>query len=167
MNRYIELCNLFPRSGNLFPRIRQSALSDCDSFSRIWKCILSDNNSFPRIRQSVLLLNSRERIAIRGNELCKSRERIAIQEIGLSNSREHITNQWELINNPWERIAQFDITIYLWLFLKTSMSLQGFWIGFMENLNVIFTLTTPTLQHFNACFYYLRRLDEVELFILS
>ena len=56
---------------------------------------------------------------IRGNELSNSRERIAIRENELSNSRERIIN-------PWERIAQFDITIYLWLFLKIPMSLQGF-----------------------------------------
>ena len=57
------------------------------------------------------LSNSRERIAIRENEneLSNSRERIAIRENELSNSRERITN-------PWERIAQFDITVYLCFF---------------------------------------------------
>ena len=73
------------------------------------------------------LSNSRERIVIRENELSNSRERIAIRENELSNSRGRIiTNQGERITNPWEQIAQFAITIYLWLFLKIPMSLQGF-----------------------------------------
>ena len=42
--------------------------------------------------------------------MSNSKERITIRENGLSNSREGITN-------PWERIAQFDITIYLRFFL--------------------------------------------------
>ena len=62
--------------------------------------------------------NSKERIAIRENEVSNSRERIAIRENELSNSTERITNLWERITIPWERIAQFDITIYLWLFKK-------------------------------------------------
>ena len=72
------------------------------------------------------MLKSRERIAIRDNGLLKSRERITIRGNEFSNSRERITYPWERITNPWERIAQFDITIYLWLFLKILMSPQGF-----------------------------------------
>ena len=63
--------------------------------------------------------NSRERIAIRESGLSNSRERIAIRENELSNSRERITN-------PWERIAQFDITIYLWLFWKSPCPFRAF-----------------------------------------
>ena len=79
------------------------------------------DNPFSRIE----MCNLRERLATRENGLSNSRERIAIRENELSNSRERITNSWERINNPWERIAQFDITIYLGLFLKISMSFQG------------------------------------------
>ena len=73
------------------------------------------------------MLKSRERIAIRYNGLSNSRERIAIRYNGLSNSRERIairenelSNSRERITNPWERIAQFDITIYLCFKKKTN-----------------------------------------------
>ena len=55
VNRFIELCNPFPRSekpfsrtGNSFPQIRQSVLSDWNSFIRFRQFVLSDCNSFPR-----------------------------------------------------------------------------------------------------------------------
>ena len=80
------------------------------------------------------LSNSRERISIRENGLPHSREQGAIRENELSNSRERITNPWERITNPWERIAQFDITIYVWLFLKIPMSLQGFRINLYAHI---------------------------------
>ena len=87
----------------------------------------TSSNSRKRIEiRENKLSNSRERIAIRENGLSNSRERIAIRENELSNSRERITNPWERITYPWERIAQFDITIYVWLFLKIPMFLQGF-----------------------------------------
>ena len=87
------------------------------------------------------LSNSRERIAIRANglsnwgeriviweiELSNSMERIAIRENVLSNSRERITTQWERITYAGQRIAQFDMTIYLRLFFfKIPIPLQGF-----------------------------------------
>ena len=96
--------------------------------------------------------NSRERIAIRENGLSNSRERIAIRENELFNSRERITNPWERITNAWERIAQFDITIYLWLFLKIPMSLQGFrinqnyWIS-SETVMKTFPWSLPSHKH--------------------
>ena len=94
---------------NSFPRIS-------NAFPRIGQVVLSDCNSFPRITDC----------PIRKNELSNSRERIAIRENELSNSRERITN-------PWERIAQFDITIYLRLFMKIPMSLQGFRRHYTKN----------------------------------
>ena len=69
-------------------------------------------NTFPRFRQSGWMLKSRERIAVRENEL--------------SNSKERINNLWERILNPRERIAQFDIAIYLCYFLKFK-SICPFW----------------------------------------
>ena len=118
-----DYSNSFPRISNSFPR--QSVLSNCNLFPRIGQVVLSDCNSFPRIRQSVVsspfnsiwengLSNSRERIAIRENEFSNSRERIAIRENGLSDSRERITN-------PWEGIAQFDITIFLCFFFNSHV----------------------------------------------
>ena len=63
------------------------------------------------------MCNSRERIAIRENGLSNSRERIAIRENELSNLRERITN-------PWERIAQFDITSLLRAFVSKNTLYQ-------------------------------------------
>ena len=111
--RYIELCNPFSRISNSFPRISNSFPRISNSFPRIGQLVLLDCNSFPRIKQSVLSnCNSFPRIAIRSLELhiSNSRERIAIRE--LSNSR--------------ERIAQFDITIYLWLFWKSPCPFRTF-----------------------------------------
>ena len=69
--RFLELAFRSLES-NLFPRIRQSVLLNCDSLPRIEQLVLSDSNSFPRIRQCFLSncnsfprighLNSRERI---------------------------------------------------------------------------------------------------------
>ena len=89
-------------------RIVQSVPSD-------WESVLRDCNSFSRYKQFVL---SDRNCLIRGNELQS--------EKGLSNSRERITNPWERNTHPCELIAQFDLTIYLWLFWKISMSLQSF-----------------------------------------
>ena len=122
-NLFSWISNSFPRISNSFPRIGQLILSDCNLFPRIWQSVLSDCNLFPRIRQSILSsckCSLELHIAIREYGLSNSREGMAIWENELSNSRERIIN-------PWERIAQFDITIYLRLFfLKIPMSLQGF-----------------------------------------
>ena len=72
--------------------------------------------------------NSFSRIAIRSLELDNPFSRIAIRSLELNNPirGNELSISRERITNPWERIAQFDITIYLWLFLKIPMSLQGF-----------------------------------------
>ena len=72
----------------------------------------SERTSCP-IRENELQFK-RTDCLIRGNEL-QSEKRV-VRENELSNSRERITNPWERITYPWERIAQFDITIYLWIF---------------------------------------------------
>ena len=98
-------------------------------FSQIAICSLELDNSREWITiPEKGLSNLREWIAIWENRLSYSRERIAIRENKLSNSRERITtgNPWERFTYPWEQIAQFDIMIYLWLFLKIPMALQGF-----------------------------------------
>ena len=142
VNRYIELCIPISRISNSFLRIS-------NSFPRIGQLVLSDCNTFPRIRQSVpsnwviqfegTNCNSRERVVqfegrnylslgtnyssvgtdclIRGNELTR-----LIRENGLSNLRERFAIRENELSNSRERI---NITIYLWLFLKIPLSLQG------------------------------------------
>ena len=100
----IAICSLELDNSREWITIPEKGLSNLRKWVAIWENRLS---------------YSRERIAIRENGLSNSRERIAIRENELSNSRERITN-------PWERIAQFDITIYLWFFGNISMSLQSF-----------------------------------------
>ena len=114
VNRYIELCK---RS----PGFRIHSLELHISFPRFKQFVLSDCISFTRIRQSVLsVLSDCNSCQNRGNEL-------PVRENGLSNSREGITNPWNELRITEEKIAQFDIKIYLWLFFKKiSMSLQGF-----------------------------------------
>lgn len=98
-NRYIELCKPFSRIINSFLWIRKSVLPDCNLFPRIQQSVTSDCNSFPRLQQSVV-------------SDCNSFSRFY---------HPIITNLWERISNPWERIAQFDISIFLLLFLKISL----------------------------------------------
>ena len=76
------------------------------------------------------MLKSRGQIAIRENRLSKSREQIAIQENGFPYSRERINNQWVRITYPWERIAQFDITVNLWLFWKYPCPFRAFVLSY-------------------------------------
>ena len=97
------------------------------------------------VYRSLELDNSFSRIAIRSIELemCNSREQIAIRESGLSNSRKQITNPWERITNPWERIAQFDITIYSWLFFwKSPCPFRAFGTGYEKFVSGIYKIKT-------------------------
>ena len=101
------------------------------------------------VYRSLVLDNSFSRIAIRSIELemCNSREQIAIRENGLSNSRKQITNPWERITNPWERIAQFDITIYLWLFFENPHVPSGLSERDMKNSYPVFIKLKPFMLH--------------------
>ena len=105
-------------------------------FFRTVNLFLNLDNSFSQIAIRSLKFDSPfYQIAIRSLDLdnlfsrLKSREKIAIRENELSNSREGINNSWELILNSRERIAQFDITIYIcYFFLKIHISILGFCI---------------------------------------
>ena len=91
VNHYMELCNLFSRIINSFPRIRQSLSSRA-----VNRSLYLDNPFW--------MLKSREQIAIRDNELLKSRKRIAIRECGLFNSRKRIAVRENELSNSRERI---------------------------------------------------------------
>ena len=106
------MSNSYPRISNSFPRI---------------------SNSFSRIAiRSLELDNLFSRIAIRSLEFDNS-----IRENGLSNSRERIISPWEQITYPWERIAQLDITIYLWLFFKFPCPFRAFEVYTILNIVLI------------------------------
>ena len=88
VNRYMELCNPFPRIIDSFPQIGNRYFKLDNPFLRFRQFVLSNCNSISRIRQSsrslgLQLLKSRERIAIRENGLSNSNERILVRENGL------------------------------------------------------------------------------------
>ena len=154
------MCNPFTRINNpflqifySFPRIGQFILSDCNSFPRL-KIVLWYCNSLPRITHFVpsmytfrslglyiipsnFLQFERNECLIRGNELQLERTDSVIRGNGLLYSREQITNPWELINKPWEHIAQFDVTVYLCIFFffwKSTCPLRAF-VLFTPHMN--------------------------------
>ena len=145
---------------NSFSRIAIRSLELDNLFSRVAIRSLELDNPFSRVAIRSLELhisNSRERIAIWENELSNSREQIAIRENGLSNSRERIairenelSNSRERITNPRERIVQFDITSFLWLFWKSLCPFRAFVIFLYLNQHRCLQITQIYLVVKNA-----------------
>ena len=101
----------------------------------IWTMYLSKQkeacNLFPRIWQSVLLD-------------CHSFPRIR-----QCNPRVQLYNSREGIHNPWERIALFDITIYSFIFVKSTYPFRAygiclFTVYFFNYLNNVLIHCTVT-----------------------
>ena len=86
-----------------------------ESVSSDWESVLTDFNSFPRFKQFVFLDRNLfprfQHPTIGGNELQSE-----ITEC-LNRGNEYLSVGTKTI--PWEQFAQFDITIYLWLFWKS------------------------------------------------
>ena len=125
---FSQIINSNPQITHFVPSIEASVLSDCTSFPQITQSNQIAIGSFELELLFVLsILTSKNSsclnqgniwLTTQKNGLSNSREQIAIPENEFSNSMERITNPWERITNPWEWIAQFVITIYLWLFFE-------------------------------------------------
>ena len=53
VNRYIELCNPFPRINNSFPQNGEIVLSDCKPFHRYGQSVFWYCNSFTRFKNAI------------------------------------------------------------------------------------------------------------------